>query len=93
MSYSYALTSYIAAENKDLSVKEVLDKSKEMMRGHKFRLFKLRFSFIGWKILAFFTFGIGFLFLKPYTATAEINFYLDLKEQSGPEVIILDEIE
>lgn len=33
-SYSYAMTDYILAENPELTAKEAIDKSKDMMEGN-----------------------------------------------------------
>ena len=50
-----------------------------MMRGHKFDLFWLQLSFIGWFFLCIFTAGIGFLWLCPYYQTAMAAFYEEVK--------------
>ena len=50
-----------------------------MMKGHKFDLFWLYLSFIGWGILCIFTLGIGLLWLVPYMQTAQSSFYEDVK--------------
>ena len=77
--YSYAMTSYILAENPDLSAGEAIRRSKEMMRGNRWRLFCLQFSFIGWSILCSLTpMGIGRLLLNPYSEAATAAFYRDL---------------
>ena len=76
--YRYAMTAYILAENPDMPAREVIERSKEMMAGNKWRLFCLHFSFIGWDILASLTFGIGYLWLNPYTKAAEAIFYRDI---------------
>ena len=81
--YSYAMTDFILADNPELTATEALNKSKEMMIGNRWRLFCLQFSFIGWGILASLTFGIGNLFLTPYTETAVAAFY---REVSGTEL-------
>lgn len=81
-SYSYAMTEYILAEHPELSASEAISKSKELMSGNRFRLFCLDFSFIGWSILCAFTFGIGNLFLRPYTQASRAAFY---REISGKE--------
>ena len=73
----YSQSNYILAENPDLTVKEAMKKSKEMMKGNKWRCFCLDLSFIGWDILA----GIvpsGLVLLTPYKRAAEAAFYLDL---------------
>ena len=77
-SYSYAMTGYILAENPDLSPKEAMRKSKEMMEGNRWRLFCLQFSFIGWSLLAVLTLGIGNLWLVPYEQGAIAAFYRDV---------------
>jgi len=77
-SYSYHMTPYILAEHPEISASEAIARSKEMMYGHRWRLFCLHFSFIGWSILCTFTFGIGTLFLNPYRAAADAAFYRDL---------------
>ena len=78
MFYNYALTDYVLAENPNLSARQVLARSKELMYGNRWRLFCLQFSFIGWNILCAFTFGIGNLWLMPYQAAAKAAFYRDL---------------
>lgn len=77
-SYSYAMTDYILAENPELTAGEVIARSKAMMRGNRWRLFCLRFSFIGWAILSAFTLGIGNLLLTPYRQAADAAFYREL---------------
>ncbi len=77
--FSYAMTPYILEENPELSAGEAIDRSRAMMRGHKFDLFWLYLSFIGWIILSFFTLGIGLLWLVPYVQTSVAGFYEDVK--------------
>ena len=80
--FSYAMTDYILAENPELTADEAITQSKEMMNGNRFRLFCLKFSFIGWDILATLAFGIGHLWLTPYKQAAYAAFY---REVSGTE--------
>ena len=77
--FSYAMTPYILEENPELSANDAIDRSRAMMKGHKFDLFWLWLSFIGWGILCIFTLGIGLLWLAPYMQTAEAAFYEDVK--------------
>lgn len=84
--FSYAMTPYILEENPQLSANEAIDHSRAMMKGHKFDLFWLYLSFIGWILLSILTLGIGFLWLAPYMETAQAAFYEDVKadyEQHG----------
>ena len=76
--YRYAMTGYILAENPDMTAGEAIDLSKRLMKGKKWRLFCLRFSFIGWDILAGLTLGIGYIWLTPYKEAAEAAFYREI---------------
>ena len=81
--YSYAMTSYILAENPELTASEAIERSKQMMSGNRWRLFCVQISFIGWDILsALLTFGIGSLWITPYKQAAIAAFY---REISGTE--------
>ena len=51
-SYSYYMTPFILCERSDMTSREAIRESKELMRGNKWRLFCLEFSFIGWELLA-----------------------------------------
>ncbi len=77
--YSYAMTPYILVDNPELSVREAIRRSQQMMVGQKFNLFWLQLSFIGWFFLACITGGIGFLWLAPYYQTSQAVFYQNLR--------------
>ena len=49
--YSYAMTPYILLEHPEMTAREAIAASKELMKGNKFRLFCLELSFIGWSLL------------------------------------------
>ena len=77
--YSYAMTSYILAENPELTASEAIERSKQMMSGNRWRLFCVQISFIGWDILsALLTFGIGGLWITPYKQAATAAFYREI---------------
>lgn len=76
--FSYAMTPYILEENPQMTVNEAIFYSKEMMRGNKWRLFCLYFSFIGWSLLCTLSLGIGYLWLGPYVSAAEAAFFYDV---------------
>lgn len=79
MAYAYALTPYIMVEHPEMSASEAISESKRMMDGHKFDLFWLQLSFIGWFLLGLLTLGIGFIWLEPYASVSIVAFYEDLK--------------
>lgn len=76
--YTYSLAYYVLNDNPDMTGKEAVEKSAELMQGNVWALFCLRLSFIGWSILSVFTLCIGLLWLMPYMKVAEINFYRNL---------------
>lgn len=88
--YSYSMAPYILMENPDMTGMQAIKASKELMKGNRWRLFCLSFSFIGWNILCGFTLGIGNLFLRPYREAATAAFYREIKwekmkQQAGME--------
>lgn len=87
--YSYSMTEYILKDNPELKNNAAIEKSMEMMQGHKLRLFLLHLSFIGWAILGTLTLGLGFLWIIPYIETSQAAFYEDLKAQKEP---IIEEV-
>ena len=89
--FSYAMTPYILVDNPELSASEAIHKSSEMMDGHRFDLFYLYLSFIGWFLLACLTCGIGFFWLQPYVENSVAAFYNDLKASYG-ETVVEDQI-
>ncbi len=78
-SYSYSMAMYILAENKGISAREAIRRSKEMMEGKKMDYFVLQLSFIGWILLGVITFGIAYIWVMPYIAATVTNFYKSLK--------------
>jgi uncharacterized membrane protein len=76
--YRYAMAPFIMAENPDMRPREALRASSQLMDGHKWELFCLSFSFIGWTFLAGLTLGIGGLWLNPYVSAAYAAFYRNI---------------
>lgn len=78
-SLAYSMTPYILVDNPELGVNEAIDMSQKMMKGHKFELFCLLLSFMGWIVLSMMTLCIGFFWLMPYMYTTLAAYYEDLK--------------
>lgn len=54
--------------------------SRKLMMGHKFELFTLKLSLIGWYLLCWVSFGIGFIWYVPYSQGVYSAFYKHLVE-------------
>ena len=80
-SYSYALAFYIQQEGEEMEAVDCITKSRQMMNGHKWQLFCLDFSFIGWYIVGALCLGIGIYFVTPYHEMARANFYEAVKAE------------
>ena len=81
LNYVYAMVPYLLRDYPELGVREALRTSKQMMKGHKWDLFVLDLSFIGWILLGIMTAGIGLLWVEPYMETTRAAFYEDLKNE------------
>ena len=82
-SYRYSMSFYILADNPGMDANTARVRSIEMMKGNKWRLFCLDFSFIGWYLLCALTFGILTLWVAPYHETARTEFYQELLRTQG----------
>lgn len=82
----YSLSYYIAYDYPDMSTKDCVKKSEELMNGHRGDLFLLELSFIGWAILSLFTLGIGLLWLIPYVKVSISCFYDRIVKNTSKEV-------
>lgn len=80
-SYAYAMSYYIKIDHPELSANECITASRKMMKGHKWQLFVIDLSFIGWYILGFLALGIGVLWVHPYHELTKALFYEELKGQ------------
>ena len=86
VSYAYSMAHLIMADYPGVGAIEALRLSRQMMRGNKFRLFCLDFSFIGWDLLAACcTCGIGYYFLTPYQHVSHAAFYEEISGRKTSE--------
>lgn len=83
--FSYALTPYILLDEPELTARQAITRSCEIMEGRRWKLFCLYLSFIGWGILSLLTFGIGFLWLAPYMNASIAAFYEDARAEYEAE--------
>lgn len=89
-SYQYFVVPYILAENPEIDKKRLFELSKKMMKGHKWELFVLQLSFLGWHILGACTFGIlSIVHVNPYMNATYAEFYSALKAEATQNGIVL----
>lgn len=81
----YSQAFYLLIDNPEMKPLKVINRSKELMLGHKWKYALLLLSFIGWYILCIPTFFIGFLWLLPYVCATQARFYQELIELSEKE--------
>lgn len=79
--FAYAMTPFILIDNPELGPNEARQRSIKMMRGHKWKLFGLELSFIGWFMLCILSLGVGFIWLSPYVKMSHAAFYNNLVEE------------
>ncbi len=78
--YSYRMVKFIVAENPQISPKDAIKISREMMNGNKLNSFKLDISYIGWIILQYITFGLAGIYVTPYYSATYAEMYSLLRK-------------
>ena len=72
---------YIIAEDKEIDPYNALVKSKKMMEGNKWKLFKILLRILLLAIGCILTLGIGFIWLAPYQNAVYAKFYKVVKQE------------
>ena len=70
---------FIMGEDKEIGAYDALVKSMNMMKGYKWKFFRIILRLMGLVILCIFTLGIGFIWLAPYINVVYAKFYDDIK--------------
>ena len=78
-SFAYSMAYLVLADNPEFTAREALNKSKEIMNGHKWDLFVLYLSFFWWYLLISITFGLAAIYVVPYINATIVNFYNSIK--------------
>ena len=81
--YRYRFALYNLCDNPQISPSEALRMSKAQTFGHKWELFVLDLSFLGWNILCGFTLGILSIWIMPYIQQTDIGYFEACKKASG----------
>ena len=78
VSLMFSQAFYILSEDPSKSITQCINESVNLMSGHKWELFYLNLTFIGWWLLSLVTLGIAALWVAPYQKLTVANFYLYL---------------
>ena len=70
---------FIMGEDKEIGAYDALVKSMNLMKGYKWKFFRILLRLMGLAILCIFTLGIGFIWLAPYINVVYAKFYDDIK--------------
>lgn len=92
LSLRYVFARLLSMDNPELSGKECIAESRNLMKGNMIKYILLNLSFMGWAILTVFTFGIGMFWLAPYMQLSMIAFYRSLKPKDNSVLYQVDEI-
>ena len=90
-SIEYSFATFFTAEFPELGIRKALRHSITITKGHRWNLFVLGLSFIGWFILSMLSFGIGFLWYLPYYYMTMTNTYHALLQDALENGKILPE--
>ena len=74
-SYAYSMAYYVKLDHPDYGWKACIDESRRLMDGHKWEKFVLDLSFLGWILVGALCLGVGTLWVTPYMAATEVQFY------------------
>ncbi|MCR5669413.1 MAG: DUF975 family protein [Butyrivibrio sp.] len=78
--FPYRLVPYILADEPGIGAVDALKKSRQLMKGNKWKSFVFDLSFLGWWILVALTVGIlGVFYVNPYYMSAEAALYEAIK--------------
>jgi uncharacterized membrane protein len=80
--YAYRMVPYILADNPNIGASKAIALSNEMTMGHKFDMFVLDLSFIGWYLLGSLALGVGALFVMPYENATNAELYLVIRKDA-----------
>lgn len=83
----FSQVKFVFAQHPEYSRSQAVKRSAMIMKGHYMEFLGLVLSFILWYLFGIITFGIGMLYVYPYTHCAYARYYLSISElydrQSG----------
>ncbi len=82
MYLNYMPVLYLSIDHPELSPKELMQTSRDRMRGRRWFYVKLELSFFGMTLLGTLSLGLGMLWVTPYRNMTNTLFYLNLNDRS-----------
>lgn len=80
--FAYRMVPYILADNPGIPFKRAVELSDDMTKGHKWAMWVLDLSFLGWYLLGFLACFVGVIFVIPYQDTTEAELYIALRQEA-----------
>lgn len=80
--FAYRMVPYIMADNPLIDSDRAIRLSEGMTNGHKFNMWVLDLSFIGWYLLGVLACCVGVLFVMPYQDSTSAELYLVLRREA-----------
>lgn len=80
--YAYSMSYYVKLDHPDYNWKACVNESRRLMNGHKWEKFVLDLSFLGWLIVGALCLGVGTLWVTPYMAATDAQFYEYLRSSA-----------
>lgn len=84
----YALVYFLIVDQPQERPKQLLIRSKQLMKGNRGRLFYIQLSFIGMYLLGLLSFGFAMFWIYPYVRMTMTEFYLELVQDNSDETVI-----
>lgn len=84
LSLIYQQAFYLLHDFPQYSARELLTMSRRLMKGHKGRLFYIYVSFLPLVLVSLLSCGIAMLWVAPYMAATQAEFFLDVIKNSDP---------
>lgn len=78
-SFAYAQTWYVLSDFPELTANQAINRSEEMMQGHKIKLFLLSLWIFLLVLAGVLTLFIGFFWIGPWIAATSAQFYTEVK--------------
>ncbi len=90
LSYCWYFAPYVMGDKPGIGLGQAWGNSKKMTKGHKWELFKLDLSFLGWYLLIPLTCGLAAIYVIPYVATTKALYYENFKIRALQEFKVSD---